>query len=1162
MSNDGQERKLGYLYESLFNVGLLKVLKENLNFYPYWLKELENYPLIGYALNIFSASRVTELFKQSLSRVLFTYFTQGYTFGKKLLEDLETLKNGNPTVFFYYGKPIPIEDDKDFFLQRFGEKFGNLSEEFVKDEKGSLLHVDLVLHFTTKGKLHYITVADLSLYGASDLFGGYDSLNSPDLYQSGLTRIYNTDLKGVAQGYLFKPINLKGGGNFKELLNKLLDLKTKNPERLKEFFKLLEWKNREVAKLVQASSYAGEYLKLLLQKGIIDEKTPIVLRIFGITLHKVAQISFSPKVGLREVLNLLGKAKEIYSSTIGNGWNRDRFMEEYTEKLQKFFMGLNSPVEGIKVEFQPIKTNGGEHIVFKEVWKIDKEYRLNLEKRKKHKGVFREVLKNSRWIANLGVPGIGKTTTIFELFGKNSLILYTSPRTFLNTELIEKWCDKNENMVAFYTQSEHPDTVFYLSKDKNFSLPDEINIPKLGKVRLKRLKDHLEENEELSTVREVTYTTSSDRRLGEKGVLNRLLKMVAYLLEDKNKPLKGKEILVAFATQAVVKRKDGGSTFDHIRNFFLDKYRNPAFGGEVLKVLKKRFISNGIRDIVFVMDEITGSETGRFLFRQFVKEEWFKKLQEVAQKRLNLRLYFALLDASLKGVEVFKTFAEDTDERPVVYIDTQPKVENLGGIQISEVSVKGGVTFTAIDAVGFPAGELEIIYDFHPFEDRNKKLVPTLATLIKNLLQKGNEQIFLFWQDKKQLEKLKEFVTEKEKLLEEDEILVIHSLSERKGNVDHKKIRLILTTSSASRGLTFPLIDTYIAVIPDFSVENNLTELVQALFRGRDRIGEKHLEDGKRRIFFIFPLERDNEKVPLHKKARSFELATLLRASLFTITCGGTLIPTPEGERVLKVVPVGVQREKTFHPLKELERRISSTKRVLKQIQRTAKGKIGEKATILDRELDNALQRARINLPFGGLEAILKLLENVEKAKTVKDFLKLNVPEERNFEFLTVKGHNLIFATSVVRTEFELNLSVEKKRLILKLLEEIEKGEPKLSLGLKPLKDYLKRGKMRHTDLKPVEVYRVLLFPILCWNYEDMDPNEVTNLDIPSYLRMLLKLFLGEIGNFHPQKGYNYERPFGITDLDKHLFDEINGDFLRSGNLIFSSEVNMLEFFL
>ncbi len=1163
MSSNKGERKLGYLYESLFNLGLLKVLKEKLNFYPYWLKEFENYPLRDYAVNIFQNSKVTELFKKVLSRVMFIYFTQGYTFGKKLLEDLEYLKeNGlEPAVFFYYGKPTPVEDDKDFFLQRFKGRFGELPKEFVIDEKGSLLHVDLILHFTVGEKFHHITVVDLSLYGAKELFSGYDLLNTEDFFQSGLKKIYQTDLRGVEQGYLFKPINLKGGGNFKELLDKLIRLKAENPKRLEDFLHLLERKNREVAKLVQASSYAGEYLKLLLQKGIIDKETPLALRIFGITLHKVAQISFSPQVDLSEALHLLERAKEIYSATLEKDWNEYRFMEEFSEKLLKFFKDLKPSAEGIKVDFEALDTGEKKHLVLKEVWNISEEYRLNFKKRKDHEEVFRKILKNSRWIANLGVPGIGKTTTIFKLFGKNSLILYTSPRTYLNTELIEKWCERNPNMVAFYTQSEHPDTVFYYSKDENFSLPEELNISKLGKVKLKRLKEPTEKGGETSTVREVTYSLSSDKSLGEKGVLNRLLKTVTYLLEDERKPLKGKEILVAFATQAVLKRKDGGDTFDHIKSFFLDKYGSPNFHREVLRVLERRFTSNDIGDIVFVMDEITGSETGRFLFRQFVKNNWFKNLQRLAEEKLNLRLYFALLDASLKGFEIFRTFAEDTDERPVIYIDIQPETEISKGIEISEVSVEeGNITFTTLDAVGFPAGELEIFYDFHPFEERDKELIPFLVEFVENLLKGGSKQIFLFLQDKRLLEKLKEEIV-KEKVLSDDEFLVIHSLSGRKEEVDHKnkKLRLILATSSASRGLTFPLIDTYIAVIPDFSVENNLTELVQVLFRGRDKLGEETLENGKRRVFFIFPLGKSGN-VFHRQRAKSLEVATLLRISLFTITCGGALVETPDGKRLLKVVPIGVQRERIFHPLKEIERRISSPKRVLAQIQKTAKGKVRDSAFLLEKELRGFLQKARFNLPFGGMKAILELLEETEKAKTLKDFLKTSLPEGKGLEFLTVKGHNIIISFPLVRTGFEID--AKKKGWMLQLLEEIEKGEPKLSLGLKPLKDFLKRGRVEHTDLKPSGVDRILLLPLLVWEYENFDPNRIVNLDIPSLLRILLKLFLGESGNFHPDKGSDYERPFGITDLDKHLFDEINGDFLRSGNLIFSSEVNMLEFFL
>ena len=336
--------------------------------------------------------------------------------------------------------------------------------------------------------------------------------------------------------------------------------------------------------------------------------------------------------------------------------------------------------------------------------------------------------------------------------------------------------------------------------------------------------------------------------------------------------------------------------------------------------------------------------------------------------------------------------------------------------------------------------------------------------------------------------------------------------------------------------------------------------MVQALFRGRDKIGEEHSEDGKRSVYFIFPLERENKKVPIHLKARSFELATLLRSSLFTITCGGASAQTPEGEKVLKVVPVGVQREKVFHPLKEFEKRIGNPKRVLWQIQKTVKGEIRDKATLLANELDESLLRVRFNLPYGSLRSILELFEEVQNLKTLKDFLELKLPDGKFFEFLTVKGHNLILSSPLVRTEFEIEL--ERKRYLLRLLREIEEGEPKLSLGLKPLKDFLKRGRIEHTDLTPSEVERVLLIPPLGWDYESFKPSEVVNLDISSILRSLIKLFLGESGNFYPQRGQKYEKPFGITDLDKHLFDEVNANFLRGGNLVFSSEVNMLEFFL
>jgi hypothetical protein len=93
-------------------------------------------------------------------------------------------------------------------------------------------------------------------------------------------------------------------------------------------------------------------------------------------------------------------------------------------------------------------------------------------------------------------------------------------------------------------------------------------------------------------------------------------------------------------------------------------------------------------------------------------------------------------------------------------------------------------------------------------------------------------------------------------------------------------------------------------------------------------------------------------------------------------------------------------------------------------------------------------------------------------------------------------------------------------------------------------------------------VEKLLLLPILLWEYEDVAPAQVVDEDIPHLLKRLLIYFIGTGGNFYPPEGSRWERAFGLSDLDKHLFDEVNKDFLKSGNLVFSSEVNLLEMLL
>ena len=189
------------------------------------------------------------------------------------------------------------------------------------------------------------------------------------------------------------------------------------------------------------------------------------------------------------------------------------------------------------------------------------------------------------------------------------------------------------------------------------------------------------------------------------------------------------------------------------------------------------------------------------------------------------------------------------------------------------------------------------------------------------------------------------------------------------------------------------------------------------------------------------------------------------------------------------------------------------------------------------------------------MENLLNLFKEAERAETLKEFFNLPLKVEGS-EILTVKGHNLIFSTQLVRTEF----SVPQKRWhLVKLIEEIEKLEPFKSKGLKPLKEFLQKGKPLHIDLKPFGVERILIVPPLGWEFEEFDPNRDFGLDWSMLLRGILYSFLGQVGNFYPDRRAKVERPFGVTDLDKNLFDEVGKDFLKEGNVFVSREVNLLE---
>ncbi|NPA13696.1 MAG: hypothetical protein GXN97_00730 [Aquificae bacterium] len=1175
-------RRLGYLYEALFNLGVLNELQHRLGFKPAWLYSYSNHRLDEYFLDLYKGFNITPLFKSVTRRILGLYFLQGKTFASQLLTKLEEkFERSNLAVFFYYGKPFPIEDDKDFALERFSQKFGEEIKPILIEEKGSLIHTDWILHLTTADGKHVINIADISFLYAKDYFDFYKFLRDEFLFAHGIYSIAQKDASIVGQGYVFKPINLKSVGNFRKLIEKLFTLKVKNPQELNQILTLLQKKNRDVAKLLQACSYTYDYLSYLRQKGYLPlGEKPIYINIFGITLHKLAQLGFQIKnlSHWEDLISFLSKAKEVYSTQV-NPQEDFQFFEQFTQRLEKFLVEIK-PAAGIEIQTKKVKTFIPDQLVLIENWKISEEFRLNDQKRNLHKEVFKNVLDSHPKVANLSVPGIGKTTTLLEHKKDNSLIFYTSPRIFLNNQMADKILEKNPNAVIFYAVSSLPYTVIY-EASQQLDLPKYVRIKGIGKINLVS-KEEIKKKDPgfYSQIVAISERTTANRGKNFVGVVNRLLKTVARLLEDPKKPLKGKTIALIFTTQAILKRAHYGDTFEHIKTFLTGDKNfqrlNPFWERKLKSLYRARFLSNDIKNIVFVIDEITGSETGRFLFKHFLNSYWFDELKKFLKREFDLNLLFALLDASLKGKEVFKAFATDDDIRPIVYLAEGKKEEYAEAILNIQVKVKRGPyshTFQCLDAVGFPAAELDFIYDFLPiyeadFKKQRKQLTDELLKILQNRL-KTKEQILVFIQDKEILEEIEKRVLTSQ-LLKEEEVLTIHSLTKEDENRNLKKVRLILATSSASRGITFPLVDSYIVVLPFFETESNLAEIVQTLYRGRSSLetpeGKKiSKEDGKREIYLLAPIYCSNKYDYFRRLAEALEMAILLKASLLTVSSGNFVIQTKGEEKVLKIVPVGIQRDKVFHPFKEFERIYISSVSCLRQlikIESPARGYAYQLLKILNEEFLNWVKSF---LPPQALELILGYLNELDYTSTVEDFLRLTHPWEEHIKPLTVKGHNIIFSTYLVRTAFSSKRDKEMLNRVLFLIKKILSLDPNNGVPLKALEEFLMKQREEHIDISPEAVERVLIVPPLGWNYENMAISDKLyslcreNKSLTNLLGSLIYSFLGTKGNFYPQRCHKQEYPFGITDLPSHLFEEVEKEFLKEGNLFLSSEINLLE---
>ncbi|OON95952.1 MAG: hypothetical protein ATN32_06785 [Candidatus Epulonipiscium fishelsonii] len=214
-----------------------------------------------------------------------------------------------------------------------------------------------------------------------------------------------------------------------------------------------------------------------------------------------------------------------------------------------------------------------------------------------------------------------------------------------------------------------------------------------------------------------------------------------------------------------------------------------------------------------------------------------------------------------------------------------------------------------INTNSYPAKSLSIKYNvmLDASSKKNAKVVDEKIIFDAKFLLNQHKQVIIYIQNKSRIEYIQNQIGEH---FEEDEFLIIHSslTDKEKKEIDRKKndAKIILMTSSASRGISFPKTTVILVDIPKFSIEQNIMEVLQVIYRGR---GNEDIDKNNDKFIYLYIHEVIWDKSSPRSVINIFSLLLLLKISILTriygsyegislIPLGGTSISVSSGTLV------------------------------------------------------------------------------------------------------------------------------------------------------------------------------------------------------------------------------------------------------------------------
>ena len=561
-------------------------------------------------------------------------------------------------------------------------------------------------------------------------------------------------------------------------------------------------------------------------------------------------------------------------------------------------------------------------------------------------------------IALEGNPGIGKTTAVRQHLSSQAsgyLFLYLSPRVVINRDVASSMAmadGQPSGILTLTTNAQLIDTVANWYKklvDEGKAPPKRIEgavvaegVPNLvipeGSILVitPEQEREVEDNHTAIKFRKKAVSEYEDHiqdrtRLGVMKTLSLTARDLIALNPAVNR------LALTMALQGFKERADCKTTVSSLSDLFVNRWDTIA------GVKERKNLARTIPTIVVMVDELAGDGAGApfvHAIAQWLQQEF---LDPFVDEPSPFTVILIAADASLGNEVVFDRYLNAGERTPDKVLVSRSRGKIPFDLAVNKV-VLNSQKSQALHVMtnSFPANQLTLQYLVRLKNIRlelinkgryaGKMQTPRMAimqqafqelcngacTEIRKALDSQASQIIYFAQNKRALREIRGALI-KSNILSEDEVQILDSSVpgyERKRLVSpsvRDEVRVFLMTSSGARGVSFPKADWIIASFPRFSIETQLMEIAQLIYRGRgkrkDEYGNEINGDVMPRTLvftiddFIVSERAVDERQWLTNSLNLMTLLVMLRSTVFTRITGDAGLMQP-----LALVPVGATK--------------------------------------------------------------------------------------------------------------------------------------------------------------------------------------------------------------------------------------------------------------